>query len=54
VRHRHLWPRALLTPFIDNVELTPADRRAYEMYVSAQRFKGFEKVTADFSSDRSA
>jgi membrane protein len=49
VRHRRLWPRALLTPFTDDVELTPADRRAYEMYLTTQRFKGFETVNADFS-----
>jgi YihY family inner membrane protein len=48
VRHHHLWPRSLLTPFTDDVELTPADRTAYEMYVAAQRFKGFETVSADF------
>ena len=49
VLHRHLWPRALLTPFTDRVELTGADRRAYAMYVRAQRFKGFERVTAEFA-----
>ena len=26
---RRLYPRALLTPFTDAVDLTPADRRAY-------------------------
>jgi membrane protein len=46
--HR-LWPRSLMTPFTDDVELTPADRRAYEMYANAQRFKGFERVTTEFS-----
>lgn len=51
VRHRRLWPRALLTPFTDDVELTAADRRAYEMYANTQRFKGFETVTAEFSPD---
>lgn len=49
VVHRRLWPRALLTPFTDNVELTAADRRAYAMYASTQRFKGFERVTTDFT-----
>lgn len=49
VRHRRLWPRALLTPFTDAVELTPADRHAYEMYAKTQRFKGFQKVTTDFA-----
>lgn len=42
---RRLWPRALLTPFTDNVELTEADRRAYASYARMQRYKGFEKVS---------
>ena len=41
---RHLWPRALLTPFTDNVRLTDADREAYALYARMQRHKGFEKV----------
>lgn len=41
---RRLWPRALLTPFTDNVVLTEADRRAYASYARMQRHKGFEKV----------
>ncbi len=41
---RHLWPRALLTPFTDNVRLTEADKRAYASYARMQRHKGFEKV----------
>jgi YihY family inner membrane protein len=49
VLHNRLWPRALLTPFTDNVELTDADQRAYAMYARTQRFKGFEKVDTDFS-----
>jgi YihY family inner membrane protein len=49
VIHRRLWPRALLTPFTDDVELTAADRRAYAMYAATQRFKGFERVTTDFT-----
>ncbi len=48
VLHRRLWPRSLLTPFTDNVVLTSADRRAYELYAKTQRFKGFETVTAEF------
>lgn len=48
VLHRRLWPRALLTPFTDNVELTPADRRAYRMYVATQRYKGFQRVQTSF------
>lgn len=45
---RHLYPRALLTPFTDAVELTDADRRAYSAYAKAQRHKGFEKVSVTF------
>jgi membrane protein len=50
---RRLWPRALLTPFTDEVELTPADRRAYALYARAQRHKGFETVQVSFE-DRTA
>ena len=45
---RRLWPRALLTPFTDNVDLTEADRRAYTSYARAQRHKGFETVEVTF------
>ncbi len=51
VRERHLWPRALLTPFTDDVELTSADRRAYEHYAVAQRHKGFERVDVSFDKE---
>ncbi len=50
---RRLWPRALLTPFTDAVELTPADRKAYTSYASAQRHKGFEEVTVTFDQSES-
>ncbi|MGC9665424.1 YihY/virulence factor BrkB family protein [Planosporangium sp. 12N6] len=49
VANHRLWPRALLTPFTDDVELTDADRRLYTMYATAQRFKGFEKIRVDLS-----
>jgi len=49
---RRLWPRALLTPFVDDVELTDADRRAYTAYAKAQRHKGFERVEVSFDDDR--
>lgn len=45
---RRLWPRALLTPFTDSVDLTDADRRAYALYAQAQRHKGFETVRVRF------
>jgi membrane protein len=54
VRRRHLWPRSLLTPFTDDVDLTHADKRAYRSYATSERFKGFEDVdvTFDESKDR--
>jgi inner membrane protein YhjD len=45
---RRLYPRALLTPFSDAVDLTDADRRAYADYAKAQRHKGFERVQVWF------
>ena len=48
VRVDHLYPRALLTPFTDNVTLTPGDRRAYTDQATAQTSKGFENVDVDF------
>ncbi|WP_311211133.1 MULTISPECIES: YihY/virulence factor BrkB family protein [unclassified Aeromicrobium] len=48
VLRRHLYPRALLTPFTDNVDLTDADKRAYTAYAKAQRHKGFEVIEARF------
>jgi hypothetical protein len=50
---KRLYPRALLTPFTDAVQLTEADRRVYREYAQAQRHKGFERVHVDFdeSSD---
>lgn len=49
---RRLWPRALLTPFTDDVELTEADRRAYADYAKAQRHKGFQRVRVSFRNRR--
>jgi membrane protein len=43
-----LHPRSLLTPFTDNVILTPGDRRAYSGQVNAQRSKGFQRVEVNF------
>jgi len=45
---RHLWPRALLTPFTDKVDLTEADKRAYAGYALSQRHKGFQTVEVTF------
>ena len=51
VRTKHLYPRALLTPFTDNVDLTRADRRAYTDAATAQRHKGFETVDVTFDHE---
>jgi membrane protein len=48
VAQRQLWPRALLTPFTDQVELTSADKRAYTGYAESERHKGFEVVDVGF------
>ncbi|GAB2939404.1 hypothetical protein GCM10027047_39380 [Rhodococcus aerolatus] len=48
-----LHPRALLTPFTDDVELTPGDRRAYTAQAEAQRSKGFEDVDVSFEGSSS-
>ena len=51
VRTKQLYPRALLTPFTDNVDLTEADQRAYLDAVNSQRFKGFQSVTVRYEDD---
>ncbi len=48
VRFLKLYPRALLTPFTDNVELTSADEEIYTDQAQAQRAKGFEDITVSF------
>ncbi len=45
---RRLFPRALLTPFTDNVDLTDADRAVYTGYAQAQGHKGFQSVDVTF------
>ncbi|MCW2537084.1 MAG: conserved rane protein of unknown function [Modestobacter sp.] len=55
VRVDELYPRALLTPFTDDVHLTPGDRRSYTDQAKAQRSKGFEQVHVTFDpTDRRA
>lgn len=44
----HLYPRALLTPFTDDVELTTADEHAYGDQARAQRAKEFEHIGVAF------
>ncbi len=48
VRVDKLYPRSLLTPFTDRVELTAGDRRAYSSQAEAQRSKGFQQVDVSF------
>ena len=52
VRKEHLWPRALLTPFTDQVVLTSADQRAYARHAEAQRLKGFQRIDVFFDETR--
>jgi membrane protein len=49
VRVDGLHPRALLTPFTDNVDLTAGDRSVYATQAEAQRSKGFENVDVTFN-----
>ncbi len=53
VLRRKLYPRALLTPFTDNVILTPADQSAYAAYAKSQRHKGFQSVEVTFEDRES-
>lgn len=48
VRVHRLWPRSLLTPFTDRVQLSWGDRRAYTSYATTETYKGFEDVHVDF------
>lgn len=50
VHARRLYPRALLTPFTDDVELTAADRKVYTQYAKSQRHKGFERIEVSFDA----
>jgi len=54
VLSRRLWPRSLLTPFTDNVQLTRADERAYRSYAGTETYKGFEDVSVDFDPAHTA
>jgi YihY family inner membrane protein len=48
VRAQRMWPRSLLAPFTDNVELTPGDQRAYTSYAKTERHKSFENIDVSF------
>jgi membrane protein len=46
---RRLWPRSLGALFTDNTDLTPADLRAYALYVRAQQHKQIQNVDVTFT-----
>jgi YihY family inner membrane protein len=48
VRVEGLYPRSLLTPFTDDVDLTRGDRQAYSGQAETQRMKGFEDIDVNF------
>jgi YihY family inner membrane protein len=52
VRVDRLHPRALLTPFTDDVDLTAADRKTYTRKAKAERVKGFQRVSVRFDGPR--
>lgn len=54
VRARRLWPRNLLTPFVDDVALTRADRASYRSYVDSERFTSSQQVQTTFDHQPSA
>jgi membrane protein len=51
VRAKRLYPRALLTPFIDNVDLTEGDRDVYADAARAEQYKTFQNVEVSFDGD---
>jgi hypothetical protein len=52
VRVDRLHPRALLTPFTDDVDLTAGDRKAYSDQAEAQRMKDFQDIDVRFGERR--
>ena len=52
VRVDRLYPRSLMTPFTDDVELTSADRKTYTRRAKAERHKGFQRVSVRFDEPR--
>jgi membrane protein len=47
-----LWPRALLTPFVEDVDLTHADERSYTSYATTQQYKESETIDVEFEGGR--
>jgi hypothetical protein len=44
-----MWPRSLLAPFSDNLDLTVGDRRAYISYAKTETHKSFESIDVSFA-----
>lgn len=51
VRAKHLYPRALLTPFVDDVDLTGGDQAVYADAAKAEQHKSFQNVEVSFDND---
>lgn len=51
VRAKRLYPRALLTAFTDNVDLTSGDQEVYADAAKAERHKSFQKVDVSFDNE---
>lgn len=51
VKVEGLYPRALMTVFTDDVELTPADRETYARKAKAEQAKGFEEIRVSYEPD---
>jgi YihY family inner membrane protein len=54
VRVDRLYPRSLLTPFTDDVDLTRGDERVYTDAAQAQQAKGFQRVDVRFEDNVAA
>jgi len=48
VLERRLWPRALASLFVDNTDLTAADRKAYAGYARSQQHKTIGSIEVTF------
>jgi membrane protein len=48
VLERRLWPRSLASLFVDNTDLTAADRRAYAGYARSQQHKTIGSIEVAF------
>ena len=48
VLERRLWPRSLASLFVDNTDLTAADRKAYAGYARSQQHKTIGSIEVSF------